>query len=90
MTFKEFFRREKHVALNAQPKAFRVAKWIVILCVATLLYLWKGVVVVGLLLGTLAVLGTCLHFLLRWKSKGWTESWGPYKKIPLNDEHSDS
>ncbi len=88
MKFKEFFRREKHVALNAQPKAFRIAKWLIILCVAMSLFLWKGLSAVGLLFLILIILGTSFHFLLRWKSKGWTESWGPYKKIPLEDNQS--
>lgn len=84
MKFKDFLKREKHVALNAQPPLFRLFKWIVILTIALLLFLWKGIVAVGSLFGILIVLGTSFHFLLRWKSKGWTQSWGPYKKIPLN------
>lgn len=84
MKFKEFLSREKHVVLNAQSQIFRLIKWVVILSIAFLVFLWKGAGVVGLLLGTLLVLGTSFHFLLRWKSKGWTQSWGPYKKIPLN------
>ena len=84
MNFKEFFRREKHVALNAQPRAFRITKWIIILTITILLFLWKGIIAVGSLFGILIILGTSLHFVLRWKTKGWTQSWGPYKKIPLD------
>lgn len=86
MNFKEFFRREKHVALNAQPRGFRIAKWIVILAVAGVLYIWKGIVFVAVLFLVLGIAGTCLHFFLRWKTEAWTKSWGPYKRIPLNGE----
>ena len=82
---RELFRKEKYIALNAQPKAFRLVKWLIILIMATVLFFWKGVLAVGLLFGILIVLGTSFHFLLRWKSKGWTQSWGPYKKILLDD-----
>ncbi len=86
MTFKEFFKREKHIVLHGQSRRFRIIKWIVILSLAFLLFKWKGALVVGYTFAALAVLGISLHFLLRWKSKGWTQSWGPYKKIPLNKE----
>jgi hypothetical protein len=86
VTFKDFLRREKHVALNAQPHSFRIAKWIVIIVLAGLLYWWKGLMVVGALILFCIVAGTSLHFLLRWKTNGWTKSWGLYKRIPLDGE----
>ncbi len=81
--FKQFIKREKHVAMNAQPFVFRLIKWIVIITILILLILWKGWIVAGLVFLGLALTGTCVHFFLRWKTKGWTEPWGPYKKALL-------
>ncbi|OGG69041.1 hypothetical protein A3C20_03535 [Candidatus Kaiserbacteria bacterium RIFCSPHIGHO2_02_FULL_55_25] len=86
MTLKDFYNREKHVALNAQPRNFRIAKWIVIVLVAGVVYAWKGLAAVGIFLLVCAALGTSLHFFLRWKTDAWTKSWGPYKRIRLDGE----
>lgn len=83
MKAKEWFQREKHVALHAQPKWFRILKWIVILSALAALWSWKGWMMAISVLLSLMTLGTILHFVLRWKTKAWTESWGPYKKIDL-------
>lgn len=83
MNTNEWFQREKHVALHAQPKWFRILKWIVILSALATLVWWKGWVVAISSLLCLMAFGTILHFLLCWKTKGWTESWGPYKKIDV-------
>lgn len=86
MTFKKFWAREKHVALHAQSRRFRIIKWIVILIVAATLYWWKGwnAVLVLFLIG--AVAGVTLHFFLRYKTDVWTKSWGLYTRIRLNGE----
>ena len=86
MTFKDFYKREKHVVLNAQSRNFRIVKWIVIVAIAIALYVWKGLLVVLLLLLICAIAGTSLHFFLRWKTVGWTKSWGLYKRIKLDGE----
>lgn len=86
MAFKDFWRREKHVALNAQPRNFRIIKWIVIVLVAALLYLWKGPLVVVVAFLTCCAIGICLHFFLRYKTAGWSKDWGPYKRIQLDGE----
>jgi hypothetical protein len=83
MKSKEWIEREKYVALHAQPFWFRVIKYIVIVSLFTALGFWKGWQASLLLLLLLAVLGTILHFILRWKTKAWTQSWGPYKKMDL-------
>lgn len=83
MTTKEWVRREKYVALHAQSFRFRVVKYIVIIALFTALVWWKGwMTALSLLLG-LAITGTVVHFIFRWKTKGWTQSWGPYKKINI-------
>lgn len=86
MTLKNFYEREVHVAMNAQPRNFRIIKWITIVILGSELYAWKGLAVVGTVLLACGALGVCLHFFLRWKTEAWTKSWGPYKRIPLNDE----
>lgn len=86
MGFKEFWKRELHVALHAQSVRFRVVKWVVILVVGTALYLLKGFNALAEVLLFLAVMGVGLHFFLKWKSGGWTKSWGPYKRIKLDGE----
>ncbi len=86
MRFREFWKREMHVALHAQSARFRVVKWVVILSGSVALYFWKGLSAVVEVLVFLAVFGVCMHFFLRWKSDGWTKSWGPYKRIRLDGE----
>lgn len=86
MTFGDFFKREKHIALNAQPKSFRIAKWIVIILILIGLTVWKGWIIALIFFIACACAGVILHFLLRWKTNGWTTSWGPYKRIPLEGE----
>ncbi len=86
MIFREFIAREKHVALNAQSRKFRIVKWIVILLIATALYRWKGMNAVVTFIAIGAIAGVILHFFLRWKTDEWTKSWGPYTRIPLNGE----
>jgi hypothetical protein len=80
MSLKEILIKEKNVVLYGQPKKFRIKKYIVLAILATALYLWKGWHVVGMVFLTLAVLGTIVHFIFRWKTDGWEKSWGPYKK----------
>ena len=83
MRMKEFIQREKYVMLHAQSWRFRVMKYIVIIAVLIALGLWKGWVVAVLFLLCLGILGTIVHFIFRWKTKAWTQSWGPYKKLDL-------
>ena len=49
MTFKEFYRREKCIALHAQSRRFRIVKYCVLLAVAVGVYVWKGWAATGLL-----------------------------------------
>lgn len=32
----------------------------------------------------LMIIGYAVLFLFRWKTKAWTQSWGPYKKLTLS------
>lgn len=83
MKTKEWFEREKYVALHAQSRRFRIIKYIVIISLSLIIGLLKGWILVLELLGCLFVLGITVHFVFRWKTKAWTQSWGPYKKMDL-------
>ncbi len=77
----QFLRREKYVALHAQPRWLRVVKYPVFLGITVLIVYWKGWVAAtywGIILFTVGLSG---HFFLRWMTHGWRKSWGPYKKL---------
>jgi hypothetical protein len=86
MTLKEFYRKEKFIALHAQSRGFRIVKYCVLLVVAVGVYAWKGLAATGLLFLLLFLASICLHFFFRWKTEAWTKSWGPYKRIPFEGE----
>jgi Flp pilus assembly protein TadB len=86
MTLKDFYRKEKYIALHAQSRRFRIVKYSVLLVVAVGVYAWMGLGAVGLLFLLLFLAGICLHFFFRWKTEAWTKSWGLYKRIPFEEE----
>jgi len=86
MTLKDFYRKEKHIALHAQTRTFRIAKYIVLFVIAAGVYVWMGLGAAGLLLLLLSLAGICTHFFFRWKTEAWTKSWGPYERIPFEEE----
>jgi hypothetical protein len=73
-------RREARVAFSrrAQPVWFRVVKWTVIVAVSVLL--WRGPYFWFWILGGLGV-GLTLHFIWRWKTRGWTQPWGGWDDL---------
>lgn len=83
VTFKESLRREKYVIIHGQTTRFRIVKYLVLFTLGIGLFFWKGWMAVGLAFACLFILGLAVHFLFRWKTKAWTESWGPYKKLDL-------
>lgn len=83
MKIKALIEREKYVVLHGQSWQFRVSKYIIIIAVLIALGLWKGWFVAVVFLVCLGMLGTVVHFIFRWKTKAWTKSWGPYKKLDL-------
>jgi Flp pilus assembly protein TadB len=85
-TLKEFYRKEKYIALHAQSSRFRMVKYIVLLAVGAGAHAWMGLGAVGLLFLLLFIGGICMHFFFRWKTQAWTKSWGPYKRIPFDEE----
>ena len=73
-------KREMRVAFSgrAQPVWFRVLKWAIAVGVSTLLwrteYFWLW------MLGAPG-LGLTVHFIWRWKTKGWTQPWGGWDDL---------
>lgn len=90
---KDMLKRELHVAFSkrAQPPAFRIIKWIVIVVLVTLFhrhrYFWRGA-------GVLFLAALALHLFYRRKTQCWTRPWGGWndldarKGVELNIEHS--
>ncbi len=75
MSFKETYEKEKYVVVNGQSAKFRIVKYSIIIPLLVGLYLWKGARFSGYLVLFLVVFGTITHFVLRWKTKGWTQKW---------------
>lgn len=86
MTFKDFYRKEKYIALHAQSRRFRIVKYSVLLVVGAGVYAWIGLGAAGLLFLLLFLAGIGLHFFFRWKTEAWTKSWRLYKRIPFEGE----
>lgn len=80
----DLIRREVRVAtsLRAQPKWFRIVKWVVIITVSV--SLWRTPYFWGWLLGGLAIALT-LHGFWRWKTRGWTQPWGGWDDMEAAD-----
>ncbi len=79
-------RRELYIAKHGQSFRFRVVKYIVIAGIMMVIfqnYGWKGVLYASISGG---LLGIMLHFFLSWKTNGWRNSWGLYKKIPIPEK----
>ncbi len=86
MTFKEFWKRELHVAVHAQSTKFRIKKYILLGVIFSAVYFLFGLQATVTTLVALTVLAFVVHFLFRWKTDAWTKDWGPYKKITLPGE----
>lgn len=74
-------KREWHVIVHGQSLRFRFWKYVVIIAGFTAVQWWMGWTVVWVLLSGAIIVSLAIHFLFRWKTKAWTQSWGPYKKI---------
>ena len=79
----ELIEREKYVVLHGQSRRFRIIKYLVIVAIFIALGLSQSWLVALLFLFCLGFLGVIVHFIFRWKTKAWTQSWGPYKKMDL-------
>ena len=74
------FRRECRVAFSrqAQPVWFRVVKWA---CILTGVVLFHDRCSFWWCLAGLAMAGTLVHLLYRWKTKIWTRAWGGWNDL---------
>ena len=86
MTLKQLWQREKYVAVHGQTWRFRFAKYMVMAIIAVVIYEWRGWKAFSVLFLVFFVLAIAMHFFFRYKTKGWTESWGLYKRIPMDGE----
>lgn len=78
MTLSKIIKRELEVAFSkhSQPIWFRITKYVVL---GTLIYFLWGTNILWLVLLVLSLLSLCLHFWYRYKTKGWTQSYGKWK-----------
>jgi len=76
----KILRREVRVAFSrrAQPLWFRIFKWVVAISISV--YLWRTPSFWWWILGSLGV-GLTVHFIWRWKTKGWTQPWGGWRDV---------
>lgn len=78
MEFNKTIRREIEVAFSkkSQPVWFRILKYIVIGCI---LYFFWGSKLLWMILVVLFAISLTLHFWFRFKTNGWTKSYGMWK-----------
>ena len=80
----ELLQREAYVIVHGQSLQFRIVKYVVLLGIATLLYKLYGLTGIIYLLTFAFTVGIIGHIFFRWKTNGWTKSWGPFK-TPIKD-----
>jgi hypothetical protein len=78
MTFSEIIKREIEVAFSkhSQPVWFRIVKYIALGC---LLYFFGGDKLLWIILLIFFAFALFLHFWYRYKTHGWTQSYGLWK-----------
>jgi hypothetical protein len=78
MPFKKIIKREFEVAFSkhAQPVWFRIIKYIVL---GFIVYFFWGTRLLFIIFLSLFSLGLVLHFWYRYKTQGWTKSYGLWK-----------
>jgi len=75
MSISKIIKREIEVAFSkqSQPVWFRISKYILL---ALILYLFWGSKLLWIILLSLLVTALLLHFWYRYKTHGWTKSYG--------------
>jgi Flp pilus assembly protein TadB len=86
MSTRTALKREARVALStrAQPAWFRILKWLIALAVSVLL--WRTPQFWWWIAGAIG-LSLTVHFIWRWKTKGWTQPWGGWNDLGAASEH---
>jgi hypothetical protein len=86
-SFKRIIRREMEVAFSkkVQSPFFRFIKYAIL---AFFIYLFWDKKIFWWILGIVLVMSLVIHFFVRYKTKGWTQSWGrwKYEKSKFDDE----
>ena len=85
MSTTNVLKREMRVAFSkrAQPIWFRMLKWAIAIGVTAML--WRSEYFWFWILGALA-LSLTLHFVWRWKTKGWTQPWFGWNDLEAPDK----
>jgi len=75
MSFKKALKREFEVAFskNAQPAWFKIMKYAVL---GVVIYLFRETKWLWIILAILFVIAMFIHFWVRYKTNGWTKSYG--------------
>ena len=75
MKFKKLVKRELAVAFSkqGQPVLFRIIKYVVLITLVC--FFWRSPLF-WIILGIVFLLSLLLHFWYRYKTKGWTKSFG--------------
>jgi len=78
MSFRKAMKREAEVAFSkhAQPVWFRIVKYIVL---SFIIFFFCGTTWLWIILLPFFVFALALHFWYRYKTKGWTKSYGLWK-----------
>ncbi len=78
MPLPPIIKRELEVAFSkdAQPVLFRIVKYVLLFI---LFYFLWGTELLWIILLSMVVVGTSLHFWFRYKTQGWTKSYGMWK-----------
>jgi len=78
MSFNKIIKREVEVAFSkhSQPAWFRILKYILL---AFIIFFFWGTKLLWIILLILFALAMLLHFWYRYKTHGWTKSYGLWK-----------
>lgn len=78
MRLKKSIKRELEVAFSkhSQPPWFRIFKYLLL---SAILYFFWGTQLLWVILLVLFIASISLHFWFRYKTKGWTKSYGMWK-----------
>lgn len=78
MSFNKIVKRELEVAFSrhSQPVWFRISKYILL---GSVVYFFWGSQTLWIILIILFVVAMLMHFWYRYKTRGWTKSYGLWK-----------
>ena len=85
MSFSKILKRELEVAFSkqSQPVWFRILKYILL---GFILYFFWGSQTLWIILIILVISAMVMHFWYRYKTRGWTKSYGMWKHDRVNQD----